>query len=398
MAATGAIAAGIAAAASAVNIGAQAKLNHRQYKRQLKMMDYQAKLNRAQYAWQQENYLSPAAQREAYERAGINYAEVARNGQSLISAGQLGQTGLGQAPQQHVDTRGLESAAGILADSKVKQADAELKTQQAKTESTKQLVNESTAHLQDVTKDNVRAQTAFQNIQNFIAENTKYEDIARKGYETDAARMQLDVLTANIEILHEELENWRFQNEYMNPAELAKVEAEYAATVTLSFLRIAQTKVENQKERLTQAQVALIVEETKNAIEQRELIKAETALNSERALSEHEEYLRKKAYNENDGGMHEADLVKWRAADTRRTFKWRGVRSATQSIKDITSAASDVVGSALDIYTGGVTKALRDAQKEFYQAQAKRQGQTMRQRTIVDSKGRPMGGFYDEIF
>lgn len=253
---TGIAAAGVSALASAGSSFAASKMNHKSFKRNIEMMKLQSKLNQRQYAWQMDNYLSPLAQRRLFENAGLNINEITRSGQSMMNAGQLGgvsNPGGGQmfAP----DFSGLAQAGGHIAQAVVRSKDAKLKAEQATTEEKKRFVMDTTASLNKAYEGNQIAQTAYQNVVNEIASATKDEKIKQSFIETKEGKLRLDTMSKNLAIMAQQLADWVFKVQVMNPATALNAIADYYSTVALAGLTFIKQKVATQQASLIAQQV-----------------------------------------------------------------------------------------------------------------------------------------------
>lgn len=321
---TGIAAAGISALASAGSQFMAGKMNYKSYKRNISLMKLQSELNRDQFNYQTQvnldnwlKYQSPEGYRKLLEAAGYNVMDIARNGGDLQPGGSFGGSiaGTGIVNSQPVASTDLSGAGTALASAAESVQRAKLADQQAKTESKRQWVMETTGMLNIASKENVEAETAYQNIVNYIAGETKDDKVKETKNRAEQSAYDLFKVYTESKILDFELAKTK-------PAEYANIVAETNALYALVLLRGSQIRLTNQEARL-------VAEKVKTEAFQRALLRAQELFYNQSAFHQQMQGIFKERQIDNDVPFWQARLMQyqsdnqnWQAKVNERTYNW----------------------------------------------------------------------------
>lgn len=369
----------LGAAGSLIGSGISAwqadKASRRQFGQQKELMQLQDSLNRNQYEWQYNKFLSPFALREQYEAAGFNVNDIARQGGSMIQSGNLGSVSGGSTSAVLPDTSGITNAGNILAQGAKTASETKLNIQKAVTEQKMQYLHDTAADLNIAVKDNKIAQTALTDIHRWISERVKENKVKLSNSEVDAA-------SKNLLILDEQLKDWQFKTKYLNPAQYANAQADYVSTVFATLLTMTNI-------RLGQAEFQFIMEKIKTEMVDRQLKKAQEQQALASAFHSYmqgsESYWRagiekqkfdnnygvyladdikyssqiKKEQNDFHYGQHLAEGAKWGTKVKKRYYRWYPVMSTANVVHLASKTGVNIFSMAesfLNIRTGGLYK------------------------------------------
>lgn len=356
-------------------------MGHKQFKRNKWLMEHQQQLNKDLYSWQQEEYLSPSAQRRAYEAAGLNINNLYRNGASMMAAGQLGSTSLASSSAPTIDTSGLTAAGNTLAQSKKLESEVELNRQKAITEQKTQYLQEQQAALAHVTADNTVVKTALDNLNLTISTATKTDSIKQRKIQTEL--MAQDLITVGLEI-----QDLQFKVNTMNPMEYYLAQADYAATVAASILTMSNVE-------LNQYEMEYLMEKTRTEITQQYLNDAasqnqlaQSFYNYNRGVTESWESKIRQQMAEGGYGTHVASQAEWQAKLTKRDFKWRGVMNVSKIVTDVGGLVANV---ATGFMGAGVKGALMKSTEALNRSIIQKNGRIGKTIGKFDSKGNLTG-------
>lgn len=383
MAFTGIAAAGIAALASAGSQFMAGKMNYKSYKRNINLMKLQSELNRDQFNYQTQvnldnwlKYQSPEGYRKLLEAAGYNAMDIARNGGNLQPGGSFGGSiaGTGIVNSQPVASTDLSGAGAAITGAAESIQRAKLADQQAKTESKRQWVMETTGMLNMSTKENVEAETAYQNIVNYIADETKNDKVKETKNRAEQSAYDLFKVYTESKILDFELAKTK-------PAEYAQIVAETNALYALVLLRGSQFKLTNQEARL-------VAEKVKTEAFQRALLRAQELFYGQSAFHQEVQGVFKQRQIDNDVPFWQANLMQYQSANqewqskvNQRTYSWMPWMNLSKIVSQQGELAMEIVAG---IYTRGKSFSItRPAKKNL---NAKRNYEEGMQRMKNDNK------------
>lgn len=358
-----------------------AQMSHRQFKRNKWLMEHQQDLNKDLYSWQYTNYLSPSAQRDAYEAAGININNLYRNGASMMASGQLGSTSLASTSAPTIDASGIAAAGNTIAQSKKLESEVELNRQKAITEQKTQYLQEQQATLAHVTADNTVVKTALDNLNLTVASATKTDSIKQIKIRTDL--MAQDLITVGLEI-----EDLRFKVNTMNPMEYYLAQADYAATVAACIL--TQSNIQ-----LNQYEMEYLMEKTRTEITQQYLNEAsgqnqlaQSVYNLNRGITESWESKIRQQMAEGGYGTHAATEKEWQSKLTKRTHKWTPVMNISKIVTDVGGLVANV---ATGFMGAGVKGALMKSTEQLNRSIIQKNTRIGKTTGKFDGKGNLVG-------
>lgn len=383
MAWTGIAAAGISALASAGSQMMVGKMNYKSYKRNINLMKLQSELNRDQFNYQTQvnidnwlKYQSPEGYRKFLEAAGYNVMDIARNGGDLQPGGTFGGSiaGTGIVNSQPVASTDLSGAGTALASAAESVQRAKLADQQAKTESKRQWVMETTGMLNMSTKENVEAKTSYQNIVNYIAGETKDDKVKETKNRAEQSAYDLFKVYTESKILDFELMKTK-------PAEYANIVAETNALYALVLLRGSQIKLTNQEARL-------VAEKVKTEAYSRALMAAQEEYYKQSGLHQAARAAFVQGQVDNNVPFWQANLMQyqssnqeWQAKVHQRTYSWMPWMNLSKIVSQQGELAMEIVAG---IYTRGKSFSItRPAKKNL---NAKRNHEQGMQRMKDDNK------------